>query len=165
MSIWDSTRCLLALDEIKRWHGTPHHDRMAEPGVGVDCLFLLRAILIASNVLPQFEMPYYDTTEGMHGASTRLRQTLLECCHSRIADKHTPQFGDVAVFKTGQSSGHGAFVFAEDGGKFEMVHALGGRCVTVSDYQAWKMRVECLIRFDATGFKRQPETIWRDLRE
>lgn len=158
--IWTPERRKAALAAAERWHGTPHHDRMAEPGVGIDCMNLVVEILRGAGVLPQFDLPYYDTREGLFQWSDRLKFAFLKCGHCAEADKRVPEFGDVAVFKTIRVSGHCAFVTGP-----ELIHAIGNRQVTRSRYTAWQQRIDCLLRFTATGLKADPKTIWHGLQD
>lgn len=128
---------------------------MAEVGSGIDCIRLVVEILTASGVTEPFTFPAYDTAEGLHDRSDRMRDGFNRCTHSHIADKRDPQFGDVAVFRTGRMSGHCAFVL--DG---RLAHALARQMVTVSDYRIYRHAIDCLIRLDAVGLREQPSTLW-----
>ena len=156
MTIWTQHRRALALAAVARWHGTPHRDSMAEPGVGVDCIRLVVAILTESGVTEPFTFPAYNVAEGLHDKSGRMRDGFLRCSHSRTVDKRDPQFGDVAVFKTGRMSGHCAFLL--DG---QLCHALARQFVMLSEYRLWRREVDCLIRLEAVGLRAQPALLWR----
>ena len=157
MTVWTPERKALALAAVERWRGTPHRDSMAEVGVGIDCIRLVVAILVASGVTEHFEFPAYDVAEGLHERSERMLDGFSRCTHSHTADKREPLFGDLAVFRTGRMSGHCAFVLDN-----RLAHALARRQVTVSDYGAFRPGIHRLIRLDAVGLRAQPSTLWQN---
>lgn len=130
---------------------------MAEVGVGIDCIRLIVEILTDSGVTPPFQFPAYDVAEGLHDRSDRMRDGFSRCTFSTIADKRTPEFGDVAVFRTGRMSGHCAFVL--DG---RIAHALARQFVVISDYRIYRPGIDCLIRIEQTGLRAQPQTLWQN---
>lgn len=129
---------------------------MAEPGVGIDCIRLIVEILTDAGVTPPFRFPAYDTAEGLHDRSDRMKEGFSRCTFSTVASKQTPEFGDVAVFRTGRMSGHCAFVL--DG---QIAHSLARQHVVVSDYRIYRPAVDCLIRLEAVGLREQPSTLWQ----
>lgn len=45
--------------EARTWLGTPYHHEACVKGAGVDCGMLLRAVYIATGVMPKFEVESY----------------------------------------------------------------------------------------------------------
>lgn len=142
------------LDEARRWSGTPHKNRMAKPGVGIDCLHLLREMAVAAKWLPPFAFPYYDPAWGFGRQVNVIERILVLCCHSRLLKQGEPlQDGDVMIWAVGRQSNHcGIFIAGE------VWHAQASRLVQgealedVGPFQS-------VVRITEAGFKRRPETL------
>ena len=147
------------LEEAKRWEGTPHRNRMAKPGVGVDCLHLLRALAVAAEWLPPFQFPYYDPTWGIGRKSNVISRVILRCCHARALAATEPlATGDVAIWAVGRQSNHCGIVIAGD-----VWHAQAGRLVCGEPItEEMRARFETVLRIEAPGFHRRPETLTID---
>lgn len=160
MNIWTPERRALALKSVEKWRGTPHRDRMAVVGVGVDCIHFVAAVLWESGIIPQFEFPGYNPAEGLHERSERLAGGLARCLYAAQTDKAAPQFGDVAVFKTGRVSGHCGFVLGDT-----IAHALAHQSVVITNYRVWRPAINFLFRVEATGLRMKPSELWQDTQE
>ena len=154
--IWTPARRALAIASAAKWRGTPHRDSMAEPGVGIDCIRLVVEILTDAGVTPPFRFPSYNVAEGLHARSDRMRDGFLRYAFAAEADKMNPQFGDIAIGKTGRFSGHCAFML--DG---QIVHSLARQFVVVSPWRLWRREMDTLIRIEQTGLREQPAGLWR----
>lgn len=152
--IWTPERRQLALASLARWHGTPHHNRICEIGVGVDCIKFVYAVLCESQIVPSCDFSGYDVNDGMWGESTRLQDTMMKVFHSVWIESDF-QFGDVPILKNGKRSAHCGF-YTADG---YMWHSLGHRFVTKSDFGLWKREIRGMVRITETGFKIHPRNI------
>lgn len=130
---------------------------MAVVGEGVDCIHLVVEILSDAGVMPRFRFPSYNVADGLHERSDRMRDGFLRCAFAREVDKKDPQFGDVAIGKTGRFSGHCAFML--DG---QIVHALARQFVVVSPWRLWRREMDTLIRIEQPGLREQPSQLWRN---
>ena len=156
MTLWTPYRQSLALASVERWRGTPHRDHVAIQGVGVDCIHFVASVLQESEIVPRGTMPGYDPQEGLHDRSDRLREAFAACLHGREVDKREPMFGDLAVFKTGRTSGHCGIVL-----NGMLAHALVRSGVVLTSYKAWRPDVACLFRIEETSYKLNPHHLWR----
>jgi hypothetical protein len=133
---------------------------MAVCGVGVDCIYFVASVLHESGVIPAVRLPGYNPAEGLHDRSERLGAALEQCLHGRRVEKSEPEFGDVAVFRTGRMSGHCGFV--TDG---KLAHALAHQSVMLTDYRVWRAAVSHLFRIEAIDLRVNPSDLWRDTRD
>ncbi len=150
-TLWTPERRELALACLRSWHGVPHRDRIAVPGVGIDCIQLVIQVHIAAGLIPPTVVSGYDVQAGMFKQTDRLKNAIKSCADVVEADPDQPQFGDVVIFKTGTRSGHVGFYTSN-----ELWHALAGRCVTVSRYSLWRREVDSLLRLQAAGYTGDP---------
>lgn len=150
-TIWTPDRKKTALATLGKWQSTPHRDRIAIPGVGIDCIQLVLQVLIDCEVIPAIVINGYDTTAGMHSHSDRLQRAFKSCMDLEDVPAGDPQFGDLAIFKTGNRSGHCGFIT-----EGQIWHALARRSVTFSDYKLWRWEIETLLRIKAVGFTGNP---------
>jgi len=150
--IWDETRKALALAECNRWHGTPHRNRMAQVGVGVDCIQFVNEILIASNVIERQPLGAYDVNDGTHNPSQRLAAAIKFALDVESVPLDQCAFGDLAVFNTGRQSGHVGFC-----GDGCLWHSLADRCVTKSQLNLWRGSIQFLFRIKSLGLKNSPQ--------
>ena len=153
--IWTEERKEQARRCLSKWHGTPHFNRIAVPGVGIDCIQLVCEVLYDPGVLPRVKFSCYSTADGMWEESHRLRDVMLRCLHSEVVDKEAMEFGDVIITKTGKRSAHCGF-YTADG---HIWHALGSRFVTRSDLKIWKREIVYALRVVKEGFKVSPNCI------
>lgn len=157
MSLWTDERREKALACCNKWHGTPHHNRIAVCGVGVDCIKLVNEILIDSEIIPRTEFVGYSLDDGMSGQSEKLQRMILACLHADwIADQSDVPyiFGDVLIFTNGSRSAHCGFCTGGD-----VWHSLGNRSVTISPMALWRHQLQGAIRLTRTGFKRSPAAV------
>lgn len=151
---WKSKELAELLNEARRWEGTPHRDRMAKPGVGIDCLFFLRELAVFAGVLPPFQMPFYRPIWGVGREFNVIERVLLTCCHAVKLDPAEPlQDGDAVIFTVGKQSNHVALVL--DGMLWHSVADQGVTADPLTTGQPW----QSVVRLTAPGFIRRPETL------
>lgn len=153
MNIWTEERQSLALAAAEGWLGTPYADRMAKRNVGVDCIHLVNEILVAAEVIPARPIGHYDPRVGLGTQSDELRDRIVECLHLEILPTANVEFGDIAIFRTGQRSSHCGFCVPGS-----IYHSLARRCVTKSPWGHWRAKASCLLRLTQTGWKQEPRT-------
>jgi cell wall-associated NlpC family hydrolase len=156
MSIWTEERRSKARDAAKQWEGTPHQNRMAKPGVGIDCLGLLRVVAVAAGILPEFEMPFYDPRWGYGREFNIIERVLEECCHARRLEAHEPvEFGDVVVWTVGRQSNHVGIMIDD-----AIWHVQAKRFVQGDEFTtALQSGIQAVMRITADGFIRRPESL------
>lgn len=146
--IWTAERQALAIAEIMRWIGTPHINRLAQVGVGVDCIQFVLAVLVASEIIPQREVAAYSVMDGAHNPSGVLAGEIEKHLHVQSVSVDAPQFGDIAVFYNGQQSAHVGFITGP-----AVWHSLSGFGVTRGGFNVWRRRIKYLYRLNQIGFK------------
>ena len=149
--IWTDERKTTAQAVLDVWQGTPHINRVAIPGIGIDCIRLVMEVLTNAGIVERRELGAYDVQAGTHSVSRKLAAEINRCLFVESVSVASPEFGDLAVFKTGTRSGHIGFV--TDG---YVWHSLAGRCVTRSPFALWNREIEFLFRFTDTGWKAEP---------
>lgn len=148
-----------ALAEANRWHGTPHANRIAKVGTGIDCLGFIREIAVAAGVLPAYKMPYYDPAWGVGRTFNVIERVLVSTCH---ATRHDPSdglaFGDVVIFSVGRQSNHVGIIL--DG---ELWHCQASSTVQPEPItDSLLAQLQSVVRLTAAGFRRRPEDITTD---
>ena len=153
--VWTEARKQAARDELAKWRGLHHCDRIAVPGVGIDCIHLVYRALIAAEIVPERPLGSYDVRAGLGVPSNKLKEILGRCLNSETLPAMTPpEFGDIANFKTGKTSAHVGF--HADG---YMWHSCSGRGVIVGRWELWRHRIESIVRLKGEGFLVGPENI------
>lgn len=155
--IWTPERQALAVASLNKWQGTPHKNRIAVVGVGVDCIKLVYEVLVDSNVLPRASFGGYDVDSGMWAESTLLQDTIMNCMFGRWVTSDF-EFGDIFIMKTGKRSAHCGF-YTADG---YIWHALARRFVTRSDFVLWKREIVGMVRLEQIGFRTNPDNMRLD---
>lgn len=151
--IWTSHRKALAYDSLVKWRGTPHRNRMAEVGVGIDCVHLLHEVITDAGVVQtRVQFGGYDVQDGQFDVSERLQNIVQDCLHVAPASIEQMEFGDIVIFKTGKRSGHLGFY---DGAS--IWHALADRCVTKSQLALWRHDIAVNLRLTELGWKNHPQ--------
>lgn len=138
------------------WQGTPHLDRMAKVGVGIDCIHFVREILIAGEMCGTFTCPYYLPRWGLGRGNNVLERLLLKCFHAEIVPFGEPILdGDVFIFAVGRQSNHCGI-------------ALDGKCwhsqarFVVSSIPIDKSltdRLQSIVRLKEAGIRFRPEEL------
>lgn len=151
--IWTEERKTFALASCKKWHGTPHQNRIAILGVGIDCAQFVNEVLVDSGIIERQQFGGYNIAAGMHNVSDQLERVIVNCLNVRAIKTCEKQFGDIAIFKTGIRSGH--LGFCDD---VFLWHALSGQSVTRSDFRIWRGEIEVLYRLTKIGLKNSPQS-------
>jgi NlpC/P60 family putative phage cell wall peptidase len=129
------TRTLI-LTHARAWIGTPYHHQASTPGVGADCLGLVRGVFRAlygreAQSLPAYTRDWAEATaeETMLAAA---REHLIEIAPSAARP------GDVLIFRFRRSTmaKHAAIL----SGPATMIHALEGAAVSEVPLNAWWRR-------------------------
>jgi len=156
---WTPEAIEAAEAEALRWEGTPHRDRMAKVGAGIDCLYLLREIAVAAGVLPAFQFPYYNPAWGLGRRKNVIGKILdLTTFCKTLPPDAEQQDGDVLIFAVGRQSNHCAIRI-----KGRIWHAIAKRAVIAeTPEEAMEAPLQAIIRITAPGFKRRPETLTQD---
>lgn len=149
--VWTEEAKRLAIASIQKWRGTPHHNRVCEVGVGVDCIKFVAAVLHEAGIIPSVNLGGYDTSAGMWGVSTALQDEILRCVTGEWVSAPY-QFGDIAIFRTGTRSAHCGFMMGSE----EVVHSLANRCVTVSPMAIWHRDIVGAVRLIQRGVRTIP---------
>lgn len=137
---------------VTLWKGTPHRDRMAKVGVGIDCVHFLREVFVAAGVLPEFVFPFYATNWGYGRSNNLMERMLVTACHAEVVT--TPQDGDVVVFRVGRQTNHCGVCL--DG---LVWHAQFKRGVRFDDLATFDDKIQSYVRLTARGFKKRPEEL------
>lgn len=127
--------------EAMRWLGTPFHHQQRVRGAGVDCVNLLAAVYHAAGVVEELRFDYYPPDWHLHRDEPKFLAGLERYADRIPVIEALP--GDIAMFRYGRHSAHGAIVTAwptvvhawRDVGKVVLTEAdrgpLGGRLVGV----------------------------------
>lgn len=158
--IWTPARQATARATAEKWAGTPHRDRMAKVGVGIDCLYLMREIAVDAGILPAWDFPYYHPGWGVGRQFNIIERIFTKCCHVERAtteeiNEGRLQFGDILVFRVGRQSNHVGM--AMDGRCF---HSQARHLVTFTPLAEPVIdRLQSVLRFTDAGFKMRPENL------
>jgi len=153
LSLWTPSARQKAILELRSWEGVRHVNRIAVPGVGIDCIHLVFRAYIAAGILPVRSLGRYDVNAGLFTRSDMMERVLLGSLHSKSLNPEAPEFGDIVVFQTGDRSAHCGFY--ED---VHVWHSLSRQCVIRSPWRTWRRRAEKIVRVYRPGFRVEPET-------
>jgi NlpC/P60 family putative phage cell wall peptidase len=98
--------------EAQTWLRTPYHHMARVKGAGADCLTLLAEVYARAGVIPHIAVPFYPPDWNLHRDAERYLEGVTRYAREvpNGDDAHSPQPGDVAVFKFGRCFAHGAIV-------------------------------------------------------
>jgi hypothetical protein len=154
-TIWTEERKALARQSFAKWHGTPHRDRIAIVGVGIDCINYIVEILTDATIVDRRPFNGYKLDHGTFKQSQRLHAAVTNALHVvPLAHDAPPEFGDIWSFATGQRSGHCAIV-----GEDCLWHAMGNNRVTFTELARWKPELDTAYRITSCGWKTDPQTV------
>jgi cell wall-associated NlpC family hydrolase len=154
--LWTPEAEAMALAECENFRNTPHMQRRAIPGRGVDCVQFVVAVVQAAGILPPFTWPQYRQDIGFRINRNQLGDLMREAFHAEAfaAEDWEPRTGDVGIFRCGRTSNHcGIFV----AGRFWHVTVT----TPVHDCNVGVVRgsLQEVVRFTATGLRGEPETL------
>lgn len=120
--------------EAASWLRTPYHHAARIKGVGVDCAMLLAEVYHRAGVLPEIKPDPYPPDWHLH----RDRDRFLEWVRKYGVQTSSPHPGDMALYRFGRASSHGAIVMAWP----RMIHAVMGLGVLddLGDSPQWAER-------------------------
>lgn len=140
-----------AVEEARRWLGTPYRHQASMRGVGADCLGLVRGVWSAVvGEEPESVPPYAADWAEVGGAETLLdaaRRWLVEVPLEAV------RLGDVVLFRmaAGSPAKHCAIVSGTEGAG-RMIHAYWGRAVVESWMgEWWRGRMVAAFRWPTGG--------------
>lgn len=160
IEVWTEERKALARAECQRWAGTPHVNRVAVPGVGIDCIRLLIEILIGAGLYERRQLPFYDERLGALRTRNIIEDLFTSHLHANsLPPTASPAFGDLVVCQCGRQTNHVGMII--DGAFW---HVPGRGRVGPESWEAWKGRVQSLVRITAPGFKADPGALtWAEI--
>jgi hypothetical protein len=153
--IWTEERKALARLSFAKWHGTPHRDRLALVGVGIDCINLIAEVLTDAGIVQRRPFTGYKLDHGTHRQSQRLHAAISNALHVEALPSGAPsEFGDLWSFSTGNRSGHCAIV-----GDGVIWHAMGNNRVTFTELERWQPELDKAYRLTDLGWYVDPQTV------
>ncbi len=138
----DTRRC--ALQEAKRWIGTPYQHQASLRDVGCDCLGLVRGVWRHLYGAEPYSVPAYS----VHWAETGDAETLMLAARQYLEEipADTAQAGDVLLFRF--SAHHIAKHCVILSAPTRMVHAYWGQCVSETSLTPWwRKRIAAAFQF------------------
>lgn len=113
--------------EALSWHQTPYHHAARVKGQGVDCAWFLADSFAAAGLISRIEMENYPPDWHMHKNDERYLRKVLEyadkidacpaplpggeaCKNGPCAKCAIPLPGDIAMYKFGRCTAHGAII-------------------------------------------------------
>lgn len=94
------------ISEALSWHKTPYHHGQRCKGAGVDCAWFLADVFNGAGLIPRVEMEYYPPDWHIHKDDERYLRQVLQFAEK--IETNSPLPGDVAMYKFGQCTAHGA---------------------------------------------------------
>lgn len=113
------------VQEALTWVGTPYHHQGRVRGAGVDCGMLLLEVFEATGLLPHVNPEPYPHDWHLHRSAERYLGVVMDWCQR--VDEPLP--GDLALFRFGRCTSHGAIVL---GGGL-LCHSYVGKGVVLDD--------------------------------
>lgn len=157
--MWTPERMNHARIACARWGGTPHRNRIAVPGQGIDCIRFVFEVLIASGAAPRFTLPAYNPNLGLLREVNIMGTLIADYMHAETLPADAPlTFGDLLIFQCGEVSNHMGIVI--DGSVW---HVPGkGRCGPAA--LSTITGLQCIIRITEPGFKSDPSSLtWEQI--
>lgn len=153
---WTESEKQLARESCQKWAGTPHRNKIAVPGTGIDCIHFVFEVVSDAGILPRFKLPLYHGNLGVLRESNVMETLCREYSFAeRVAAGEAPAFGDIAIFKCGEQSNHAGIV--TDGG--DVWHVPGKSAVGPADWKTVAKSLQCLMRFRARGLRQSIESL------
>lgn len=140
----------------KLWLGTPHHDRMAKVGAGIDCIHFVREILIAGGMTDPFKCPYYLPRWGIGRGNNVLERLLLKCYDAAVVPFGKPlKNGDIFIFAVGKQSNHCGIVLDGECWHSQARHVVHPMKITPDILE----RLQSVVRIKKPGLRFRPELL------
>ncbi len=160
-TIWTPERQAAARASCAKWAGTPHQNRLALPGEGIDCVRFVSEILKDAGIIDEARLPFYDERLGALRERNVIEDILTAYLHAEPLPPDAPvEFGDLVVCQCGRQTNHVGIII--DGA---MWHVPGrGRCGPAS-WENWWRRAQSLVRITGTGYREDPASLtWTRIR-
>lgn len=161
----------------KRYQGTPHRNRIAVAGEGVDCIRFVLAVLQEAGITPGHRLPFYDERLGAFRRRNVMEAVFLRFLDAEALPPDTPgEFGDLVICKCGRQSNHVGILLENDHPtredprerKFSLTafwHVPARGFVGPDDWEQWRDRVQSLVRIRSVGLRGDPGKLtWREVR-
>ena len=98
--------------EALSWVGTPYHHAQAVKGRGVDCALSLIEWFARPGVIERFDPRPYSPSWFLHRDEERFLET-IEHYAERLPEGVQPLPADIALYRFGRCTAHGALVLDE----------------------------------------------------
>lgn len=146
----------LARASCARWRGTPHRNRIAIKGGGIDCIRFIAEVLIDAGVVDRRPLPSYPLSWGVASPESRMGLVMAQMMDvERIpVSDWTPAFGDICIFKVGSQSNHCGIVI--DG---EVWHVSRNHAVGPEGLEHCRPRLQEALRIRRPGWTREPGSV------
>lgn len=119
------------ITEAETWLGTPWHHKACIKGAGVDCGWFIYAVFLECGLIKPTDIKDYPRDWALHNTEERYLE-VVERYAQRI---ESPQIGDIAVFKNGNTFSHGAIIIDYP----RLIHAQVGCGVCYADANQGKL--------------------------
>lgn len=153
---WTAEAEAEAVAQCANFRGTPHQQRRAVPGRGVDCVQFVVAVLQAAGMLPTFRWPQYRQDIGFALNRNQLGDLMVQAFNAEILPVAgwEPRTGDVGIFRCGRTSNHCGIVVA---GRFW--HVTTSTPVHDTAVKAISGTLQEVVRLTAPGLRSDPEKL------
>ena len=156
MMIWTEARKQSARDAAERFRGTPHRNRIAIPGVGVDCIFLALEIYWAAGIIPRCGVPQYSPALGILRTRNVARDIFMRCAYFEDVGRNPELgFGDLIIFAVGRVANHVGVMI--DGACVHSAARVGVLWTTPT--AGFCDKIETVLRSRAEGLRCDPASI------
>lgn len=154
--VWTIDRELESLAAAKAWQGTPHRNRVALMGRGIDCIRFVVEILKAAEIVDASPLPAYPIAWGIGDQVNKIAPALaLMLDVERIRpDDWKPAWGDVLIWKVGKQSNHCGIVL--DG---QAWHVANGIPVGPVSIELTRHAFQEILRIRRPGWTVPPESV------
>lgn len=122
---------------------------MAVPGIGVDCIHFVLAVLVEAGIIDRPTLPAYDERLGALRERNVIEDILTAHLHARPAE--APEFGDIVVCRCGRQSNHIGIVIDD-----QMWHSPGKGYCGPEALANWRERIQSFVRIEQTGLRADP---------
>jgi hypothetical protein len=156
-TLWTDERQDRARATCRKWGGTPHVNRLALVGEGIDCIHFVAEVLIDAGIIERKKLPFYDERLGSLRSHNIIEDLLLAHLHAERLPPDSPAFGDLVVTTVGRQTNHlGIYI---DGA---MWHVPGKGRVGPEAWADWRPRVQGLVRITEPGYSSDPALLTWD---
>ena len=141
------------LEECEVGRGTPHRNRIAKPGVGVDCIKFVLLVMMRAGTIKGLKIPKYPVNVGRRGAEEILIKNIERHLHVERIDPTKARTGDFAIFEARLSCNHVGLVVGPD-----LWQVLTGAAAEPYPYKEWVKYMHVLLRLTRREAKPHHDT-------